>query len=342
MGNFIDLTGQKFGRLTVIERAENRGNQTMWFCRCECGNAKVIAGNALKGGATVSCGCYQKEMTSKKHKTHGGTGTRLHRIWQNMKARCYRKSAREYENYGGRGITVCKEWLHSFQAFYDWAMENGYADNLTIDRIKNDGNYCPENCRWITNKEQQNNRRDNVVYEFNGQSKNLSEWSEELGICYKTLQKRIREWGIEKAFTTPLRTERVIDITGKHFGRLMVLSLESTKGGAKFKCLCDCGNITIAKEYDIRNGVVKSCGCWNRERASERYKDVVRAKVEKADNKIVRCYTKDGEFIAEYKGVKNASVAVGISKNSIWRALRNENYTAKGMKWKYAEESEKM
>lgn len=275
-------------------------------------------------------------------RSHGDTGTRLHRIWQNMKARCYRKSAREYENYGGRGITVCEEWRSNYEKFKEWAINNGYADNLTIDRINVNGNYEPTNCRWITNKEQQNNRRDNACYEFNGETKTLAQWSEELGICYKTLQKRIRKWGVEKAFTEPLKTENAIDITNQKFGRLTVLERTESKGGAAcFKCICDCGNEKIVRGHDLRKGLIRSCGCLSREGAAKRYKDVVvKAKVDKADNKIIRCYTKNGEFIKEYKGVKSASEDVGISRSVIWRSLRNENYTAKGMKWKYANESE--
>ena len=293
----------------------------------------------MKSGVTLSCGCYHKEVTGKIRRTHGGTGTRLHSIWQNMKARCYRESAREYENYGGRGITICDEWRNDYKAFHDWAVENGYADNLTIDRKNVNGNYEPSNCRWITNEEQQRNKRNNSIYEFNGQSKNLTDWSKEFGVSYKTLQKRIREWGVEKAFTIPLKEKRFIDITGEHFGRLTVLSLESTDGGAKFKCLCDCGKTTIAKGYDIRHGIVKSCGCLKKELASSRCKYAVMARVEKADNKAIKCYTKDGDFVAQYSGVKSAAESVGISKNMIWRALKNEHYTAKGMKWKCVDEN---
>lgn len=202
-------------------------------------------------------------------RSHGDTGTKLYMAWQNMRARCNRKSAREYNNYGGRGIKVCDEWLHNYEAFKGWAIKNGYSEELTLDRINVDGNYCPENCRWITNKEQQNNKRNNVLYTYNGETKTLAEWSENLGICYKTLQKRIRNWGVEKAFTTPIKTESVIDITGQKFGRLTAISLVSTKGGARFECVCDCGNKTIQRGYDLRKGVVVSCGCYNRERVSE-------------------------------------------------------------------------
>lgn len=268
-------------------------------------------------------------------RSHGDTGTKLYMAWLNMKARCNRKSAREYSNYGGRGIKVCDEWLHSYETFKEWAMSNGYNDKLTLDRINVDGNYCPKNCRWITNKEQQNNKRNNVVYTYNGETKTLAEWSECLGICYKTLQKRIKNWGVDRAFTTPIKTEFVIDITGQKFGRLTVLKLENIKKGANFKCLCDCGNVVITKGYNIRTGKVISCGCWQREKAKEMYKGSVKARIEKANNKIIRCYSKDGQFVNEYKGVSEASEKVGISKSMIWRALNEPNFTAKGMRWIY-------
>lgn len=206
-------------------------------------------------------------------RSHGETKSRLYSAWLNMKARCLRKSSREYENYGGRGISVCKEWIESYETFRDWAMNNGYNNSLTLDRIDVNGNYCPENCRWITNKEQQNNRRNNVKYTFNGETLTLSQWSDKLGICYKTLQKRIRNWGVERAFSTPVKADPVIDITGQKFNRLYVLSLVSTKGGAMFECLCDCGKKTIQRGYNIRTGKVVSCGCWQREQARKRMKE---------------------------------------------------------------------
>ena len=124
-------------------------------------------------------------------KTHGGTGTRLYRIWKNMKARCYRKSAREYGNYGGRGISICEEWKDDFLSFRKWALSNGYKESLTIDRIDVNKDYKPSNCRWITNKEQQNNRRDNRIYEYDGKSLTLSQWSELLGMNYNEQMDRI-------------------------------------------------------------------------------------------------------------------------------------------------------
>ncbi len=163
MPALIDLTGQKFGRLTVIERherpKERRSREAFWLCKCDCGNESTLSGYELRSGNTKSCGCYHKAITSKIHKKHGYCGTRLYRIYYKMKERCYKPSNDNYKYYGGLGITICDEWLNNFQAFADWAMSHGYADNLTIDRINNEGNYEPSNCRWITIQEQQRNKR---------------------------------------------------------------------------------------------------------------------------------------------------------------------------------------
>lgn len=206
----IDLTGKRFGRLTVIERSSEKNQcSSKWICECDCGNVVSVYSHNLRQGTTVSCGCYNLERlhNDKRHLTHGLGNHPIYETWCHMKTRCCNPNATGYENWGGRGITICDEWKEDFVQFYDWSITHGWREGLTIDRIDNDGPYSPDNCRWVTPKEQANNTRRNHILEFNGKRHTISEWSEITGIDRNVICKRITTlgWTEEKALTTPVR-----------------------------------------------------------------------------------------------------------------------------------------
>ena len=195
-----DLTGKKFGKLEVIGVHDTVGRKTYYVCQCDCGNVKVVRSDSLISGATKSCGCIKKEQgktnLTANHR-HKMSGTRIYETWQDMKRRCYNKQNARYDRYGGRGIKVCEEWLNDFQSFYDWAINNGYSDDLTIDRIDNDGNYEPSNCRWSTVKEQCNNRSSNINITIGNATKSLMSWCEIFNVDYKKVHARYHRNGYE-------------------------------------------------------------------------------------------------------------------------------------------------
>ena len=174
---------------------------------CECGKTTTTLFDHLRSNHTKSCGCYSALVTSKAKKVHGWSQTRVYDVWYNMVTRCTKPGVSSYENYGGRGIKVCDEWLR-FEPFRDWALSHGYKDNLTIERINNDIGYSPDNCKWIPKSEQGKNRRTNTIIEYNGETKILSEWAEHLGINTSTLCYRLKAWDIERAFTQPVAKRR--------------------------------------------------------------------------------------------------------------------------------------
>lgn len=214
MGKFKDLTGQKIGKLTVEKKIEG-SKPTKWLCKCDCGNYKEIFGSNLTRNHTTSCGCLAIKKRSERMKKnnpgkiHNLYHTRLHTIWTAMKQRCYSTSHIHYKNYGGRGITICEEWLdkeNGMLNFYNWAMANGYKENLTIDRIDVNGNYKPNNCRWITMQEQQNNKRNNYIIKYNNKEYTMTNLARKYNINPDRLSERLRNgWDLEKALKTPIR-----------------------------------------------------------------------------------------------------------------------------------------
>lgn len=209
MGRKIrDLTGQKFGQLTVIKRADdyilkNGRRKIMWLCECDCGNKNVIVrGEDLRSGHTKTCGCSWGQH-------HGKRNTKLYGVWKSMKERCGNPNCKSYKIYGAEGKKVCDEWIHNFQVFYDWAIENGYKDGLTIERKDGTKGYSPDNCKWATREEQMNNIRNNRYITYNDKTQTIAQWAKEMNINYNTLIFRLDNlnWDLEKALTTPTKKQ---------------------------------------------------------------------------------------------------------------------------------------
>lgn len=210
-GKMKDRIGQRNGKLTVIEFYKKENNNIFWKCKCDCGKEIIVKSKLLKERGVKSCGCLYKETRYTNNLKHGMYKTRIYKTWLNMKSRCNTPSASKYYLYGGKGIKVCEEWKNDFISFYNWAIDNGYRDDLTIDRINPDGNYEPNNCRWATYKEQNSHLSGDtpkqfapVFIEYKGQKLNLKDWAKEININYKTLLARYeRGWSIERMLETP-------------------------------------------------------------------------------------------------------------------------------------------
>lgn len=199
-----NLKGQKFGNLFVIERkGSDEKGQALWLCKCDCGVEKIIRGHDLKCG-TKSCGCSRIKNTGLYQ--HGLSKTKLHGLWRNIKDRCYNQKNKSYSFYGGRGIKMCDEWFSDFVSFYNWSYLNGYKEGLQIDRIDTNGDYSPENCRWVDKLVQANNTRRNVYVTINGETKSVPEWSRILGVNQRSVHTRISKgWDPVLALTTPFK-----------------------------------------------------------------------------------------------------------------------------------------
>lgn len=212
--NDPSLIGTKYGRLTIIG-FQSDGRRWLWCVKCDCGNEKVVSPTDVRNGKTKSCGCYHSESSRKratKFSNHVKDNKRLYGIYNGMKKRCYSPKEPRYADYGGRGISICNEWMdgeHGFDNFVEWANANGYKDNLTIDRINVDGDYCPENCAWKTLKEQNSNKRQTLWVDYKGEHIQLRKLCDREGVSYDTVHNRIYTlgWDVEKAIATPSQQE---------------------------------------------------------------------------------------------------------------------------------------
>lgn len=207
--------GERFGRWTVVEKGmPDKWGYSTWVCKCACGTIKTISQSELLQGRTKSCGCYRREYAKQRHEIHGGHKERLYEVWHGMKRRCNPLNKEKYPAYAGRGIKVCEEWANSYENFKQWAFANGYNKEAafcecTIDRIDVNGDYCPENCRWVNMKTQCNNRRNTIYLTLNGKTKSISAWADEIGISLDILYHRYKTgWSDEKILTQPVRKYR--------------------------------------------------------------------------------------------------------------------------------------
>jgi hypothetical protein len=191
---FNDLTGNKYGRLTVVGLSPKKsGRKSFWVCKCICGNEHLVRSDSLKSGNVQSCGCLKKEQDREnltKYHRHKESHTHLHDTWLGIKARVSNPNNKSYGRYGGRGIKMCDDWFNSYESFRDWAKSNGYDESLTIERIDVNGNYEPDNCTWIPWSEQANNRRSTIWIEWEGKRQNATQWAKELGFKPKTIMER--------------------------------------------------------------------------------------------------------------------------------------------------------
>ena len=195
----VNLTGRVFGRLTVVYKIE-KSNSQKWHCICSCGREVDVCTHNLLKGVSKSCGCYQADLARAAHTTHGKSATKLHNVWWGMIQRCEYVNHIDRKWYSESGIEVCREWRNDFQKFYDWAVANGYKEGLSIDRIDNSKGYNPKNCRFVTPKDQANNRSTNILITYNNKTQTLKQWAEEYNIKYSTLYYRIKHgWSFERA-----------------------------------------------------------------------------------------------------------------------------------------------
>lgn len=217
MGKFIDLTGQRFGKLVVIKKVgKDKHGYSRYMCLCDCGKETFVSSGQLLSKNTKSCGCLKGEVTTARNKLttkHGMRDAKIYRVWIEARRRCYNPNRTAYKNYGARGIKICDEWMgeNGFQNFYEWSVANGYNPNAkrgecTLDRIDVNGNYEPSNCRWISMKEQQNNRRNNHVVTYNGETLTVTQIAEKYKINRACLSYRLKSGkSLDEAINTPVR-----------------------------------------------------------------------------------------------------------------------------------------
>lgn len=310
-----DLTGKRFGRWTVLKRAENKGNTVMWECKCDCGNYGFVTSHSLTSGNSKSCGCYHKEIAKKISTTHGKSNTKLFGVWNGMIERTTNKNNQSYYNYGERGITICDEWKDDFKSFYDWAINNGYKDGLSIDRIDNDKGYYPENCRWVGNFEQANNKRNNHKIEFNGEIHGIEEWARIIGISGSSLLSRLKNgWTLEQALTTKpngyMKRQKFLEYNGE---------------------------VKTPKEWSEITGISYHV-IMRRIEHGWKTKDALTVPMGQKIKKVMQ-YDLDKNFVKEFNSAKEAAEIMGCRVYEIRAVCLGKRKTCRGYIWMYKDEN---
>lgn len=264
MSKLKDLTNQPFGHLTAIRIDKNPNNKrTKWICRCECGNYCVVASCDLLNGHTQSCGCKRFES---RNKIHGLAKTPLYGVWTSMKERCNCKNSVSYKYYGAQGITVCEEWKNDYLSFHNWAIASGYSEGLTIERINVNGNYCPENCKWIPLKMQSQNRNNTVYITDNkGITKSLFEWCTILNLSYRATYNRYRK---AKISNNPIKFDDIFAPIPKIENRKNQKICQYNTGGELIKIWNGTKEIRKSGIYNAR--AVLNC-CYGRSQTHKNY-----------------------------------------------------------------------
>lgn len=304
-----DLTKKRFDKLVAIKPVGRKHNKTVWLCECDCGNEIEVVGTALSCGNTTSCGC--------KTLKHGMFGTRIYNVWHTMKERCYVPTQTSYKNYGERGIKVCEEW-QEFIPFMEWSYANGYDENAkrgecTLDRIDPDGDYCPENCRWVSWDIQANNKTVNVYIEYQGIVDTLSNHARRAGIDPRTAETRkIKGKSIEEIFA---KTREPIKL--KYKGEMMTIPKICQMAGVSRSAI---------ERHVLRNGE-------DLEQAIKEIKSINRKP--SIRNRPVSQYDLDMNFIKKWNNLSEIEEELGYSRSAVGNCCLNNTKTSNGFIWRY-------
>ena len=302
--------GSVYGLWTVIEHVKGK----KYLAKCECGTVKEIWIDNLTSGRSTNCGCVQRENNKKRMTTHGDSKSKLYNVWAGMKRRCYNKNQKSYKDYGEKGIIVCSEWIDSYENFKIWVINNGYKEGLEIDRINVFGNYEPDNCRWITKRQNANNKRNNTIVEINGVSHTISEWADISGISSGMIASRLnRGWNKESLLD---------DVFSHGDGKFSDVHLLDIRG--EMLTLHQ-----ISDKYNIKYGTLIS-----RFNKGLRGEDLIVDINPRNTPKKVACF-KDDVLVKEFNSIKDAAKEFKLNRTNISNCCKGKRKTCGGFQWKF-------